>query len=273
MAERERIDTLLVRRGYFAARERAQRAILSGDVRIGDTVVDKPGTRVENDAEISIKTKPRYVSRGAEKLAKALRVFQIDVNGRVCLDIGASTGGFTDVLLKAGARLVIAVDVGYGQLAWVLRTDPRVIVLERTNIRYLEPAALPEPVDLAAADVSFISLTKVVPKVLDLAKPDARLVLLIKPQFEAGRRKVGKGGIVRDRATHTEVLTGLIAFLEREGLQLEGLTYSPVTGADGNIEFLVYLNRKAEGAKRRRRIDIQELIGKVVEEAHQAFKK
>lgn len=233
---RIRLDQLLVQRGLAESREKARALILTGKVRVAGTRVDKASALVPSDTEIAgIESLP-YVSRGGLKLAHALDVFQVDVRDRLALDAGASTGGFTDVLLQRGAGRVYAVDVGYGQLAWKLRTDPRVVCIERTNVRYLE--SLPEPVDLAAADLSFISLTLVLEPLQRLAAERADFIMLIKPQFEAGRERVGKGGVVRDSAVHHDVLRSVVAHAERLGLLLHGLTASPVLGPAGNTEFL-----------------------------------
>ncbi len=243
-----RLDVLLVDKGHFASREAARRAVLAGQVKIGGVVYDKPGTAVDCDSVLQVKPSSLYVSRGADKLIRALDTFQIDATGRVALDAGASTGGFTDVLLTRGAARVIAVDVGYGQLAWRLRSDPRVDVFERVNIRHMKPDELPAVPDLVVADLSFISLTKVAANLLIMSAPASDYVFLIKPQFEAGRGQVGKGGIIRDAQRHIDILNDVAAALAESGLDLAGLTYSPITGADGNIEFLGWFRRKGEVA-------------------------
>jgi 23S rRNA (cytidine1920-2'-O)/16S rRNA (cytidine1409-2'-O)-methyltransferase len=242
--ERERLDRLLARRGLFASREQARRAVMAGRVRVAGRPVDKPGTLVPVAVEVSVSGPPRrFVSRGGEKLEHALDHFGIDPTGWVCLDVGASTGGFTDCLLQRGARRVFALDVGRGQLDQGLRGDPRVIVMERVNARHLEPEALPEPVRLATVDVSFISLAKLVPALHPLLEPGGLLLPLIKPQFEAGRREVGKGGVVRDEAVRTRVIGDTAAALVAIGFALRGIVDSPVRGAKGNREAFACLER------------------------------
>lgn len=239
MSTRLRLDVLLAQRGLVASRELARRLIMAGEVRVDGQVVDKPGTRVPQDARIELQAAPRYVSRGGEKLEAALAAFPIEVAGRVCADVGASTGGFTDCLLQHGAARVYAVDVGYGQLDYRLRQDERVVVLERTNARYV--GRLEEPVSLVTLDVSFISLRLLLPVVRGWLTPRADLIPLIKPQFEAGRADVGKGGVVRDRAVHRRVLVGVLEAARHEGYTVRGLIRSPLTGPAGNVEFLAWL--------------------------------
>jgi 23S rRNA (cytidine1920-2'-O)/16S rRNA (cytidine1409-2'-O)-methyltransferase len=243
-AHKQRIDRLLVERGLAPTRQRARALIMAGQVRLDGRLVDKPGTActAQQRLEITGQDLP-YVSRGGLKLEAALRELGIDVRDRVCLDAGASTGGFTDCLLQHGARRVWAVDVGYGQLAWKLRQDPRVTVLERTNVRWLTRAQVPEPIDLVTIDLSFISLRLVLPALLALLRPGGRIVALVKPQFEVGRGLVGKGGIVRDAALHQQVLGELRALAEAGGLVHEGTLPSPITGAKGNREFLMVLRQ------------------------------
>lgn len=239
---KERLDTLLVQLGHFPSREQAQRAILAGWVKVNDAPVTKAGQSVATDDKIDIEQKAKFVSRGGLKLEKALAEFGVDPKDRVVLDVGASTGGFTDCLLKAGAKQVIAVDVGYGQLAWELRNDPRVVVMERTNIRHVTPDQLPEQLpDLAVIDTSFISLDKVLPAVFNLLTEPKEVVALVKPQFEAGKGKVGKGGVVREAGTHLEVLERVAQVAQSIGWSVLGSTYSPVLGPSGNIEFLIHL--------------------------------
>jgi len=230
---------LLVERGLAESRNRAQQLIRAGQVLVRDRVHDKPGMEVPANAAIRIRERLPYVSRGGLKLAAALDAFAIDVTGVVAADVGASTGGFTDCLLQRGAAKVYAIDVGYGQLAWSLRQDERVVVMERTNVRYLDD--LPEPVDLATIDVSFISLRLVLPRVAGWLKPAGQIIPLIKPQFEAGREDVGKGGIIRDPDVHRRVLREILSFAEGQSLRLRGLVPSPITGAEGNVEFLAWL--------------------------------
>jgi len=234
---KKRLDILLVERGLAESRARAQAYIMEGRVRAGDRVYSKPGEALDEAAPLTLEQpETSYVGRGGEKLAHALDRFALDPAGLVALDVGASTGGFTDVLLRRGAARVYAVDVGYGELAWSLREDPRVVVMERTNIRYLE--RLPEQPALAVIDVSFISLDKVLPAVWRLLGPDGRVVALIKPQFEAGRGLVGKGGVVRDPATHRLVLERALGYADDAGWRLGGLVASPILGRAGNREFL-----------------------------------
>jgi 23S rRNA (cytidine1920-2'-O)/16S rRNA (cytidine1409-2'-O)-methyltransferase len=236
---KKRIDLLLVERKVAESREKAHAMILAGDVSIGDEVIAKPATLVPDDARVELRQKPPFVSRGGIKLEHALEHIGLDVSDMVALDVGASTGGFTDCLLQRGAARVYAVDVGYGQLDYRLRVDPRVTVLERVNARY--EFSLPEPVDLVTVDVSFISLKKVVPTIAKLAKPKSNVVCLVKPQFEAGRSKVEKGGLVKDPSVHSQVLGGFISWSIDAGYRLRGLTPSPILGAEGNREFFVLL--------------------------------
>jgi 23S rRNA (cytidine1920-2'-O)/16S rRNA (cytidine1409-2'-O)-methyltransferase len=235
-----RLDTLLTQRGLADSREKAQALIMAGQALVDGQVVDKPGKRVSEDAQVSVRAGLGYVGRGGVKLEHALERFRVDVAGKIAADVGASTGGFTDCLLQRGARRVYAIDVGYGQLAWRLRQDPRVVVYERTNIRSIE--GLPEPVDLATIDVSFISLDLVWPHVVKLLEPRGEILALVKPQFEAGREHVGRGGVVKDPQVHRQVLQRVIQGACREGLRLRGLTASPLKGPAGNVEFFVYLS-------------------------------
>jgi 23S rRNA (cytidine1920-2'-O)/16S rRNA (cytidine1409-2'-O)-methyltransferase len=240
---RRRVDAELVERGLFASRERARAAVLAGEVRVGGQVVTKAGQSVEPDAVIDVAERQRYVSRGGDKLAGALDVFGLDVRGKRSVDVGASTGGFTDCLLQRGAVSVVAIDVGYGQLAWSLRTDPRVTVVERTNIRAADPVELGAPFDLAVVDVSFISLRTVMPHVVALLGDLGEVVALVKPQFEAGKGRVGKRGVVKDPAIHAEVLEGAAAAAQEVGLVVRGMTFSPIKGPEGNIEFWLWASR------------------------------
>ena len=242
MPVKQRLDKLMVERGLAPSREKAQALIMAGQVVVGDHAVDKSGQQVALDAEIRIKGDLLpFVSRGGLKLKKALDEFRVDVTGLVAIDVGASTGGFSDCLLQAGAVRVIAVDVGCGQLAWKLQQDPRVLSMEKTNIRYLTPGQLPEVPDLATIDASFISLAKVLPATVALLRPGGRIIALIKPQFEVGKGEVGKGGIVRDPAAHERVLEAIRQTAGELGLHVAGLCESPITGADGNREFLILL--------------------------------
>lgn len=243
MKNKERLDVLLVARGLAETRSKAQAIIMSGEVYVDGQKVDKAGADIPLEAEIEVRgsTCP-YVSRGGLKLEKALRDFGVKPEGYVCSDSGASTGGFTDCLLQQGAAKVFAIDVGYGQLAWKIRSDPRVVVMERTNIRYVTPEQLGEPLDLSVVDVSFISLKIVLPAIRKLLKPTGQVLCLIKPQFEAGKEKVGKKGVVRDPAVHEEVLADFVALAEQLHMTIRNLTFSPVKGPEGNIEFLAHLS-------------------------------
>jgi 23S rRNA (cytidine1920-2'-O)/16S rRNA (cytidine1409-2'-O)-methyltransferase len=238
--EKVRIDTLLIERRLVESRQKAQSLIMAGQVLVDGHVIDKPGRRIPESAQVTLREGPPYVSRGGIKLAHALDRFGVNVSDRITADIGASTGGFTDCILQRGARKVYAVDVGYGQLAWKLRQDPRVVVLDRTNVRYLE--SLPEPVDLATVDVSFISLELVLPQVVKLLRPEGEILTLIKPQFEAGRDQVGKGGVVKDSAVHRMVLEKVAALATREGLRVRGFIPSPIRGPAGNVEFFAHFS-------------------------------
>jgi len=240
-----RLDTLLVNKGLAPSRQKARGYILAGEVTVNGRRVDKVATPVDNEAEIHIRAKPPYVSRGGLKVANALDEFRIEPVGWVAADVGASTGGFTDCLLQRGAARVYAIDVGYGQLSWTLRQDPRVVVMERTNARYLE--ALPESVHLVTIDASFISLRLLLPQAAKWLDPGGMVVCLIKPQFEAGRGLVGKGGVVRDKRTHRAVLRRVLKFAIDDGWVVRGLVRSPITGPKGNAEFLAWLGTPATG--------------------------
>ena len=245
MKHKERLDVLLVSLGLAESRSRAQAMIMAGEVYIGQLKADKAGLEIPLEPTPQIEIRGNscpYVSRGGLKLEKALRDFGVDPTGFVCSDSGASTGGFTDCLLQKGARKVFAIDVGYGQLAWKIRSDPRVVVMERTNIRYVTPEQLGEPLNLSVVDVSFISLSIVLPVIRTFLKPDGQVLCLIKPQFEAGREKVGKKGVVRDPAVHAEVLERFCALAKSLQFTLRNLTFSPVRGPEGNIEFLAHLS-------------------------------
>ena len=258
MSNKTRLDVLLVERGLEQTRQRAQAMIMSGLVFVDGQRVDKAGTAVPNDAQIEVRGNTlRYVSRGGLKLEKAMTTFGLKLDGCICADIGASTGGFTDCMLQNGATKVYAVDVGYGQLAWKLRCDERVINLERTNIRHVTEKEVPELLDFASVDVSFISLTKVIPPALNVMSDDAQLVCLIKPQFEAGREEVGKKGVVRDRAVHEHVIHSILDFAPEIGLTVMGLDFSPIKGPEGNIEYICHMkNRIGEAVP----IDVEAVV-------------
>ena len=244
-----RLDQLLVDKGLSQSRERAKITIMEGSVFVDGQRVDKPGTAVDPEKPVEVRGEQMaFVSRGGKKLEKALKVFPVDPAGMLCIDCGASTGGFTDVLLQNGAKKVYAVDVGYGQLAWKLRTDERVVNMERTNLRYVTPEQIPDVLDLAVMDVSFISIRLVLPAVRELLRPDGDVICLIKPQFEAGRENVGKKGVVRDKAVHRAVLEQFMEFFPAAGFTLLGLDYSPIRGPEGNIEYLAWLKKGAHDA-------------------------
>lgn len=240
-----RLDLLLVERGLVESRERGQAMIIAGQILVNGQKQEKAGAFVPGDAEIRILGgRLPYVSRGGLKLEAALREFKVTVEGKIALDVGASTGGFTDCLLQQGCKKVYAVDVGYGQMAWKIRQDPRVVVIERTNIRELAPSFVPEPVDIVVIDVSFISLEKVIPSVLKFLKPASEIIALIKPQFEVGREQVGKGGIIRDEAARTAAVERITAFVRGQGCEVKGVIPSPITGQDGNVEYLMHALRQ-----------------------------
>ena len=266
---KERLDILVTQKGLAASREQARTSIMAGEIFVNGVREDKPGDRFEEDAEIVFhgKTLP-YVSRGGLKLEKALQVFPLDLKEKVCLDIGASTGGFTDCMLQNGAAKVFAVDVGYGQLAYKLRTDERVVCMEKTNVRYLTPEQLGEAADFASVDVSFISLKLVLPALYPLLKDAAELVCLVKPQFEAGREKVGKKGVVRDPAVHREVLEEVTAFAASQHYTVLDLAYSPIKGPEGNIEYLMYL-KKNDGEESGLPAALNAVIGQLVASSHE----
>ncbi len=239
MGDKVRLDVLLAERKLAPSREAARRMIMAGEVRVAGEIRDKPGMRVPRQVAVDVAQAPRFVSRGGDKLAGALAAFPVTVAGRVCADVGASTGGFTDCLLQHGAARVYAIDVGYGQLDYRLRSDPRVVVMERTNARYVE--ALAEPVSLVVVDASFISLRYLLPVIRGWVTQDADLITLIKPQFEAGKESVGKGGVVRDAQVHERVLRDVLAAVVANGYRVRGLTVSPLKGPAGNVEFLAWL--------------------------------
>lgn len=265
MSNKIRLDQLVYTSGFAESRERAKAVIMAGEVYVDNQKSDKPGMLVPAGAKLEVRGGLRYVSRGGLKLEKAMACFPLHLDGRVAMDIGASTGGFTDCMLQNGAARVYAVDVGYGQLAWKLRTDARVVNLERTNVRYLTQEQVPEPVDFFSVDVAFISLKLVLPVARRFLKDGGQAVCLVKPQFEAGRGKVGKKGVVRDPAVHREVLSEITAFVLENGFSILGLTYSPVRGPEGNIEYLLYLEKAQDPAAAP--LD----IAAVVEESHAAL--
>lgn len=246
---KERLDILLVKKGLAPSREKAKTMIMEGNVFVDNNREDKAGSSFDENAKIEIKGNTlKYVSRGGLKLEKAMTHFGITLDGKVCMDIGASTGGFTDCMLQNGASKVYAVDVGYGQFAWKLRQDERVVCMEKTNIRYVTPEDITDRLDFASVDVSFISLTKVLGPARALLQDDGEMVCLIKPQFEAGREKVGKKGVVRDKAVHEEVIHKVIDFALETGFSILNLEYSPIKGPEGNIEYLVYIRKTEEGS-------------------------
>ena len=264
---KERLDVLLVKRGLAESREKAKAIIMSGIVYVEDQKEDKAGTTFDENAKIEVRGSTlKYVSRGGLKLEKAMTHFGVTLDQKVCMDVGASTGGFTDCMLQNGAVKVFSVDVGHGQLAWKLRNDPRVVCMEKTNIRYVTPEDIGEPVDFSSIDVSFISLTKILLPAWRLLKCGGQMVCLIKPQFEAGREKVGKKGVVRDPAVHREVIAKVMDFAALLHFSVLGLTWSPIKGPEGNIEYLVHLKKEAEAEQAgvEESVDVQ----KVVDAAH-----
>ena len=294
---KERLDVLLVKQGLAPSREKAKAIIMSGNVFVAGQREDKAGSVFDEAAVITVKENPlKYVSRGGLKLEKAMQCFPITLAGSICMDIGASTGGFTDCMLQSGAAKVYSVDVGHGQLAWKLRNDERVVCMEKTNFRYMVPSQIQYVLDFASVDVSFISLTKILIPARNLLKESGRMVCLIKPQFEAGRDKVGKKGVVREPEIHREVIVKVIDFADLTGFSVQGLTYSPVKGPEGNIEYLVFLEKKtalpeeiislteheaermlaevqAEGADLCAKQEWKENIRNIVEQAHEALEK
>ncbi|MGL4730406.1 MAG: TlyA family RNA methyltransferase [Clostridium sp.] len=263
--KKERLDVLLVEKGLIESREKAKTSIMAGLVFVDGQRVDKAGAKVSTEASIEFKGKKlQYVSRGGLKLEKALKEFPLTIDNKVCMDIGASTGGFTDCMLQNGASKVFAVDVGYGQFAWKLRTDDRVVCMERTNIRYVTPEDIGDSIDFASIDVSFISLKTIMPATLNLLGPKGEVVALIKPQFEAGKGKVGKKGVVRELSIHKEVVYGIVDFLLENNLNIIGLSYSPIKGPEGNIEYLVYFTKDKERESGFNR----DLVEEVVDASH-----
>ncbi len=259
MADKQRLDIVLHERGLVPTRAKARGMIMAGEISVDGEIIDKPGTRISPDARLELKQKPRFVSRGGDKLAGALADFAFDVSGKVCADVGSSTGGFTDCLLQHGVSRVYAIDVGYGQLDYTLRQDSRVVVMERTNARYVE--SLTEPVNLVVVDASFISLKLLLPVIKGWLTPQADIITLIKPQFEAGKKDVGKGGVVKDPAVHQRVLEEILGFGLSQGLVVRGLTRSPIKGPAGNIEYLAWFQH---GVSQSDHPDIQALITPVL---------
>ena len=266
MGKKIRLDVLLVQRALQESRQKAQATIMSGQVFVDGQRVDKPGAPVAEDADIEVRGGLRYVSRGGLKLEKAMDLWPVHLEGAVCMDIGASTGGFTDCMLQNGAARVYAVDVGYGQLAWKLREDPRVVCLERTNARYLTHEQVPDELDFASVDVSFISLKLILPPLNGILKDGGHAACLVKPQFEAGREKVGKKGVVRDPNVHLEVLEHFLGHARESGFAVLGLTFSPIRGPEGNIEYLGYLEK---GPWQDRTFDLKALV----DASHQTLKE
>lgn len=264
---KDRLDVLLVNKGLFASREKAKAAIMAGIVYVDGQKVDKAGTSIDVESEIFVKENLcPYVSRGGLKLEKAMELFNFDLDECFCVDMGASTGGFTDCMLQKGAQKVYAIDVGYGQLDYKLRIDERVVNMEKTNIRYMDTDLIKEPADFISIDVSFISLNLILPVASKVLSDDGSVVCLVKPQFEAGREQVGKKGIVRDKNVHKEVIENVIGYADKVGLYPAGLTFSPVTGAKGNIEYLLYLT------KEKRDFD-ESSIKQIVEDSHRELDK
>ncbi|ACV63376.1 hemolysin A [Desulfofarcimen acetoxidans DSM 771] len=264
---KERLDNFLVREGFFPSREKARSAIMAGLIYVNDQRMDKAGTQVSSGVQVEVRGNAlKYVSRGGLKLEKAITAFSIDMRERIVLDVGASTGGFTDCALQHGARLVYAVDVGYGQLAWSLRTDLRVVSLERTNIRYLSSEKFTHIPDFVTIDVSFISLAKVLAQVDHLTAVDAEGVALIKPQFEAGPERVGKKGVVREASVHIDVIFNILSVVNELNWSVLGLDFSPIRGPEGNIEYLLYFTKKNVLPP-----DIEQLVPYIVEQAHKFF--
>ena len=263
---KQRADIACVEAGLAQSREKAQAMIMAGQIYIGEKKIEKSSEPVDDIGQLHIHGQTdAFASRGGHKLEKAITTFRADVNGCVCMDIGAATGGFTDVLLRHGAQHVYSIDVGYGQLDWKLRNDSRVVNLERTNLRYVTEEQIPEKLDIAVCDVSFISLKLVMPAVAPLLKPDAEIMCLIKPQFEAGRELVGKKGVVRDKKVHEAVIRDILSFMPTIGFSVTGIDYSPITGPEGNIEFLLYMHNSSAPS-------LEPDITSLVESAHRELK-
>lgn len=267
--EKERLDVLLVKRGLAESREKAKAVIMAGEVFVNNQREDKAGQTFPVTAAIEVRGKKmKYVSRGGYKLEKAMESFPIVLNDCVCMDVGSSTGGFTDCMLQNGARFVYAIDVGTNQLDWKLRTNPHVINLEKTNIKQVTEDMIGEKVDFISTDISFISVLKILPAVHSILKPEGSVVILIKPQFEAGKEKVGKGGVIRDKNIHEDVIRDTLSAFETEGFHVWGITYSPIKGGSGNIEFLALLKKD----RPERSMVNTDIIHDIVEESHQVFK-
>lgn len=267
MSNKTRLDVLLTQQGMAESRQKARAIIMSGVVFVNGQRADKPGMAIANDASIEVRGHVMpYVSRGGWKLEKAMKTFPITLEGKVCADIGASTGGFTDCMLQNGAKKVYAVDVGYGQLDWRLRNDPRVVCMERTNARYLTREQIPDELEFASIDVSFISLSLIFPALYQLLSKHGEIACLIKPQFEAGREKVGKKGVVRDKAVHLEVLEHFLEHARANNFTVLGITYSPIRGPEGNIEYLGYLKKDAGE-------DAEVNLADIVEQSHSVLKE
>lgn len=264
MAEKERLDILIAQRGLAESRERAKAYIMAGVVYVNGQKEDKAGLKVDVTASIEVREKMRYVSRGGFKLEKAMAQFPIELEGKTCMDVGASTGGFTDCMLQNGAIKVYSIDVGYGQLAWKLREDERVVCMEKTNMRYVTHEQIPEEIDFSSIDVSFISLTKILLPVYNLIKEGGEVVALIKPQFEAGREQVEKHGVVRDPKVHKQVIHLVWEYAQQIGFSVCGLDFSPIKGPEGNIEYLIYLKKEIEACA----LDVNTLIETVVDASH-----
>ena len=264
---KKRADVVLFEKGLVDSREKGKRVIMEGVVYLGTERIDKPGQKIDEEADVIVKKNPiKYVSRGGLKLEKSIEEFGLELDGKICMDIGASTGGFTDCMLSRGAKKVYAVDVGYGQLDWKLRNDDRVVVMERTNIRHVSPDEIEDQIEFISIDVSFISLELVLPVAKSLLKEGGEISALIKPQFEAGKSKVGKKGVIRDEAVHMEVVKRIVDFSSNLNLGVAGLSYSPITGATGNIEFLIYLKKGLDKS-----MDEDE-IKAVIDIAHESLK-
>ena len=260
MAQKKRLDCIVVEKGLAESREKAKALIMEGKIYVNNQKSDKAGTFYKDDVKVELRGKAMpYVSRGGYKLAKAIKIFPIDLRDKICMDIGASTGGFTDCMLQNGAKKVYSIDVGYGQLAWKLRTDPKVINLERTNIRYITDEQIKDPIDFFSVDVSFISLCLVLPAAYKFMKDNAQAVCLIKPQFEAGKENVGKKGVVRDPKVHEDVINKIINFSYENGFNILGLDFSPIKGPEGNIEYLLYIE-KSNNKKHKDDIDVKKLV-------------